>query len=44
MVAKQAHCDPATALVLIKARAFAEDVPCVELAARIVARELTLTL
>jgi hypothetical protein len=44
MVATQAHCDPATALVLIKARAFAEGVPCAELAARIVARELTLAL
>lgn len=43
MVATQAHCDPATAFALIRARAFAEEISCAELAARIVARELTLT-
>ncbi len=42
IVATQSRCDTATALALIHARAFAEDIPSAELAARIVAGELRL--
>lgn len=43
MVATQLHCDPATALALINARAFADDVSCNDLAHQILAGELQLS-
>jgi transcriptional regulator with GAF, ATPase, and Fis domain len=42
IVTTQSHCDLPTALALIHARAFADDVPSFELAERIVAGELRL--
>ena len=42
IVAEQAHCDTSAALALIMARAFADDVPSPDLAARIVAGDLRL--
>jgi hypothetical protein len=42
MVAAQTHCDPETALALIRARAFADDVSPTSLCERIIAGELRL--